>query len=246
MILGGIVALAVFTVVELRIAQPIFNVRLFARRKVAAVLIGPSIALGVALVVPALLSFLALYPAIPHVSAGFGWSVMHLAIVGIPAGAAWVLSGLGSSYLLRRYRPRPIWMVSSVVLTGSVVLAALYHHTTGEVIAVGVLISLATGAAMSTANAMIVSVVSAEEQAASNGIASMLNQLVGTVGLQLLFVVLAHHSTLFQGVAFYQDVAFRDGYLVMAGIIAVGVLLSLIMPHIQRPEDAEMLPTAVS
>ncbi|MFF5138195.1 MFS transporter [Streptomyces sp. NPDC013157] len=237
-LVAGVAALVGFVLVELRVQQPVVHVRILARRAVAAAVIVPSLVQGVFFVVPTVLTFLALYPAIPHVSDGLGWSVTHTAVVGIAAGVVTVLAGVAVGRLLRRTGPRLLWFVSTGTLSVGLLLAGLYHGDEVEIILTGVVIGLGGGMLVSTVGSMIVSVVSLEDQPAASGISSLLYQASGALTYQLLFLQLDDHSTVMRGVTFYADAGFRNAYFVLAGLVAVGFLLTLGMPRLQRPEQA--------
>ncbi|MFJ6730116.1 MFS transporter [Streptomyces sp. NPDC091281] len=237
-LIGGGVLFALFVVVELRTARPIFDVRILGRRSVSTVLTGPALIVGTSNIAPTVLTFLALFPAIPQVSASLGWSLTHLALVGIPAALAWVAAGLLTGRVLRTVPPRPVWIAGSVTLTAGLVLCALYHRTATEIVLTGIVVAVGTGVIQGTSNAMIVSVVGSEDQAPANGLSGMLGAVIAILGLQLLFIVMSNESRVVNGVAFYQDTAFTHGYYLLAAMAALGVLVSALMPRVARPADA--------
>ncbi|MFC3577460.1 MFS transporter [Streptomyces yaanensis] len=235
---GGLLALVLFILVELRAEHPVVNVRMFKRRSVAAVLAGPSLVQGVFFVSPVVLTFLALYPAIPHASDGLGWTMTHTAVVGIPAGVITTAAGVAAGLLLRRVGVRALWFSSAAVLATGFVLAGLFHGSAGEIIGTGTLIGVGGGMMVAAVGSMIVSVVTAEEQAAANGLGALLYQATGVITYQILFVVLDRHSTVMRGTAFYLDEGYRNAYFVLAVLVGIGMLLALAMPRIERPDQA--------
>lgn len=234
---AGVAALAAFVVVELRSAAPIIDLRMLGRRSLATVLLGSSVPQAAFFASQSILIFLALFPAIPHVSDGLGWSTTHNALVGIPAGLVTFAAGVGVGRAVRSVSPRAVWYAGLVVLAAGLVLAGLYHRDATQIIVSGVVMGLGGGILMAGQQAMIVSVVSAEEQAAANGLSSLLTQVFLTLVNQLLYTVLAGHSTVLQGTAFYRDRAFTDAYLAMAAVVVLGLLISLAIPRLSRPAD---------
>ncbi|MFC8824237.1 MFS transporter [Streptomyces sp. NPDC057137] len=237
-LIGGGVLFALFMVVELRAPRPIFDVRILGRRSVSTVLTGPALLVGTSNIAPTVLTFLALFPAIPHVSASLGWSLTHLALIGIPAALAWIAAGLLTGYALRAIPPRAVWLTGSLTLTAGLFLCALYHRTTTEIILTGIVVAVGTGVVQGTSNAMIVSVVGPDDQAPANGLSGMLGAVIAILGLQLVFVVMSNESNVMNGTAFYQDAAFTNGYYVLTAMAALGVLISTLMPRVARPADA--------
>ncbi|MFI1562725.1 MFS transporter [Streptomyces sp. NPDC020490] len=234
---GGAAALAVFAVLELKVAAPILDLRMLGRRPVATVLIGSSVPQAAYFASQTILIFLALFPAIPHVSDGLGWTTTHNAVVGIPAGLVTFAAGVAVGNAVRRVSPRTVWYLGLAILTAGMVLAAYLHRDATQIVVTGVVMGLGGGILMSGQQAMIVSVVSPEEQAAANGMSALLTQVFLTLTSQLLFTVLAADSTVVQGTAFYQDRAFTHGYLAMAAVVAVGLLVSLAIPRLRRPSE---------
>ncbi|MGV9454596.1 MFS transporter [Streptomyces sp. NPDC003635] len=236
--LAGTAALAAFVAVELRVAEPVLDLRMLRRRSLATVLLGSSVPQAAFFASQAILIFLALFPPIPHVSDGLGWSTTHTAVVGIPAGLVTFAAGIGVGRAVRTVSPRAVWYVGLTVLAAGLVLAAYYHRDAAQIIITGVVMGLGGGILMAGQQAMIVSVVSAEEQAAANGMSALLTQVFLALTNQMLYTVLAADSTVLDGTAFYHDRAFTHAYLVMAAIVAVGLLISFAIPRLPRPADA--------
>lgn len=241
---AGAAALVAFAVLELRVAHPILDLRMLRRRPVATVLIGSSIPQAAYFASQSVLIFLALFPPIPHVSDGLGWTTTRVAVVGIPAGLVTFGAGIGVGHLVRAVSPRTVWYAGLTVLTAGMVLAALYHRDTTQIVWTGVLMGLGGGILMAGQQTMIVSVVSPAEQAAANGMSSLLTQVCLTLTTQLLYTVLASGSTVLDGTAFYRDGAFTDAYLAMAAVVALGLLVSLAVPRLRRAGDTDTGPAA--
>ncbi|MFI8192420.1 MFS transporter [Streptomyces sp. NPDC085946] len=237
-VLTGAAALAVFAVVELRVAAPILDLRMLGRRSLSTVLLGSSVPQAAFFASQAVLIFLALFPPIPHVSDGLGWSTTRIALVGVPAGLVTFAAGVGVGRAVRTVSPRAVWYAGLVLLAAGLVLAAFYHRDTAQIIATGVVMGLGGGILMAGQQAMIVSVVSADEQAAANGLSSLLTQVFLALTNQMLYAVLAADSTVLEGTAFYHDQAFTNAYLAMAAVVTVGLLISLAIPGLARPADA--------
>ncbi|MFJ4692369.1 MFS transporter [Streptomyces sp. NPDC088766] len=234
---GGVAALAAFVVVELRVAAPIMDLRMLGRRSLATVLLGSSVPQAAFFASQVILIFLALFPPIPHVSDGLGWSTTRIAVIGIPAGLVTFAAGIGVGRAVRTVSPRAVWYAGLGILTCGLVLAAFHHGDATQIIATGIVMGLGGGILMAGQQTMIVSVVSAEEQAAANGMSSLLTQVFLALTNQMLYAVLAADSTVLDGTAFYHDRAFTHAYLAMAAVVAVGLLISLAIPRLARPAD---------
>ncbi|MFB4300578.1 MFS transporter [Actinomadura sp. NTSP31] len=241
-IIGGTVVLAAFALVELRVADPVLDLRMLRRRAVASVLCGSAVPQAAYFASASILIFLALYPRIPHVSDGLGWSVTRNAVVGIPAGLITFMAGVAVGHAVRKISPRAVWYASLAVLAAGMVLAGLYHRDVTEIIATGLVMGLGGGMLMAAQQAMIVSAVGPEEQAVANGMSALLTQVALALSGQILYAVLAADSTSFKGTAFYHDRAFTNAYFTMAGIVALGLLISFAIPRLRRPTEAASGP----
>ncbi|NUR42356.1 MAG: MFS transporter [Streptomyces sp.] len=237
-LLAGLTALAFFVTVELRVAAPILDLRMLGRRSLATVLLGSSVPQAAFFASQAILIFLALFPPIPHVSDGLGWSTTHTAVIGIPAGILTFAAGIGVGRAVRTASPRSVWYVGLGILATGLALAAFYHHDATQIVLTGLVMGLGGGILMAGQQAMIVSVVSAEEQAAANGLSSLLTQVFLALTNQALYTVLAADSTVLDGTAFYHDTAFTHAYLTMAAVVVLGLLISLAIPRLARPADS--------
>ncbi|MEU5770091.1 MFS transporter [Streptomyces asoensis] len=236
-LIAGLAALAAFVAVELRVAAPILDLRMLRRRSLATVLLGSSVPQAAFFASQAVLIFLALFPPIPHVSDGLGWSTTHTAVVGIPAGIVTFAAGIGVGRAVRTTSPRSVWYVGLGLLATGLALAGFYHQDATQIVLTGVVTGLGGGILMAGQQAMIVSVVSADEQAAANGLSSLLTQVFLALTNQALYAVLAADSTVLRGTAFYHDTAYTHAYLTMAAVVVLGLLISLAIPRLARPAD---------
>jgi MFS family permease len=247
LIAGGLVALAIFIRIERTARFPLLDLRMISRREVATVLGATSIIQGSAFTAAAIMSVvIPLYPHIPGISDGLGWSAMHGALVGLPAGAVLFVLGIVGASATVRIGPRSAWLIGVPVIIVGTVLQAFYHHTATEIITTGVVTSLGAGIVYGCAAIMVISAVSQAEQAQASGTALMLLGLMVTVGTQVLFTTLGAGATVVQGTALYHDVAYRNGYLVLAAIMCIGFLVSLFIPKLRRPTEVDAGMPAVA
>jgi len=99
------VLLAVFLRYERSAEHPLLNLKMLSRREVATVLGATSLVQGTAFATSAVMTaVIPLYPSIPGVSDGLGWTALHGATVGLPAGIVLFLVGIFSAVATRRFR----------------------------------------------------------------------------------------------------------------------------------------------
>ncbi|RMB84876.1 MFS transporter [Streptomyces shenzhenensis] len=239
-------SLAGFLISEMRAEEPIVDLRMLRRRATATVLLGSSLSQAAYFASASILIFLALYPSIPGVSDGLGWSALHNAVIGIPGGLVTFGAGIGVGRAARTVSPRTLWYAALVILAAGFVCAALYHSSQLQVITCSLVIGLGGGMLMAGQQTMILSVVTPQEQAAATGMASLLGQVFLTLSSQALYLTLAADSTTVAGTSFYRDRAFTNAWLLMAALVLTGLLISAAIPALRCTDDHVSEPADVS
>ncbi|MDX6356772.1 MAG: hypothetical protein QOF98_3675 [Streptomyces sp.] len=242
LLVGAIAAAGVFALVERRVKHPLMDIGFFGRREVATVLTATSLVQGISYAYSGtLLAVLTLYPFIPGVSGGLGWSVMHSALIGLPAGILLfgVGVGVGVGAAARRLNPLGPWLLGVVLLIVGIVLQGLYHADETQFIATGLVAALGIGMIYAGAPVLVLRAVSREEQALASGMSVMLVGLMVTVGTQVIFTVLNHDSSVLHGVALYHGNGYRNAFFALAGCIGVGLVISLLIPKLRTVDTEE-------
>ncbi|MFC8719525.1 MFS transporter [Kitasatospora sp. NPDC057198] len=242
LLVGSIAAATAFVLVERATSHPLLDVRMFTRRNAASVLTASSLGQGTVYAAGTMIVFLTLFPSIPGVSDGLGWSATHSAVVGLPAGIIVLPVGLAAGILTRRVDSRLPWMLGLLIVAAGYTAQAFYHHNEAQVIATGVLTNLGVGLVLACAPIMIVGSVSAEEQGLASAMSGMLTGLVTAVVTQVMFIALNSSSTVLNGTRFYHDAGLTRAYLTLAGAVAAALLVSLLIPRLRRPTDIEPAP----
>jgi MFS family permease len=234
----GIALLVGFVFVERHVRHPILDLAMLSRRRVATVLGASSLIQGSAFAAAGIMTVvIPLYPHIPGVSDGLGWTALYGAVVGLPAGAVLFLAGGLAVIAARRIGSKATWLTGVPIAIVGLVLAAFFHHNAAQIIVVGIVTALGTGIVYGCTPILVVESVSIKEQAQASGMSLLLVGLMVTFGAQILFTVLNAHSTIANGgTAFYHDAGYQTAYLVMAGIFAIGLLLSFAIPSARRTE----------
>ncbi|MFC9325649.1 MFS transporter [Kitasatospora sp. NPDC057015] len=239
-LLGLSVVLAtLFVLAELRAAEPLLDVRMLARREVCSVLVGTAIGQGTFFAAGGMIVFVALFPHIPGVSDGLGWSGTHNALVGMPSGVLIILVGLAAGVLTRRIDPRIPWRIGLAITTVGLVGQGLYHHDETQVILFGCLTNLGAGLVLACAGILLLGVVSPREQGVASGMSVMLTNLMSTLAAQIMFSALNGDSRVLNGTSFYLDGALRSAYFALAACMAFALLLSAFIPKVLRSDQIE-------
>lgn len=238
LLIGAVVALVVFVIVERAVAHPLLDVRMLGRRSVATVLAATSIVQGATFAASTLIVLIGLFPSIPGISAGLGWTATHNAVVGIGPGLLLFAIGYFAGKVTRRVDPRFLFMIGAALTVVGMVLQGFFHADELQIILTTAVANVGGGLVFACTPIMIIGAVSPAEQGLVNGMSIMLNGLMTAIGTQVLFAALAQHTNVLDGTAFYADAGYREGYFALAAVVAVGFLVSLAIPRLLKPTES--------
>ncbi|MEU9440823.1 MFS transporter [Streptomyces sp. NPDC048304] len=240
----GAVALVAFLFVERRSAHPILNLHVLRRRPVALALTAGGLAQTVAYTLPGLAILLALYPAIPGVSDGLGWTAHHNAVVSVSWNLVMFGTGLLVSRWLRRFDARRIWCAGLIVMAVGYTLVGFYHGDELQLIVTSCVANVGAGVVVAGAPALVVGVVSHDEQGLGSGMLNMLISLFGAILTAGAYAVLAANGTVVHGTAFYLDAGYSWVFWLGALVTLAALLLSLFIPPLHDPAEEDQQPEA--
>ncbi|KNC19864.1 MFS transporter [Arthrobacter sp. RIT-PI-e] len=235
LLVGGALTLVGFVLVELRVTDPLIDLRLFRHRGVWT---APVVALvfgfamfGTFVLVPPLLQ---LPSALGY---GFGKSVSEAGLYLLPTVVAMVISGVVAGILIRRIGPKVPMILGGVAVIAAFLIPAISHSESWQIILSGILTGVGIGMALAaTSNAIVESV-----PAAQTGEAISANTVLRTIGSSIGTAVIAaliSSNTTAQGAP--TDEAFTTGFWVSAGIGVLALLAALAAPsYRRRRQDAE-------
>lgn len=238
-VLGGIAAVAAFVVVETKVRYPLFPMALLTRRPVWTTLLAGSLAQASAFSVGTVMYLMALMPDIPTVSDGLGFSATKNAVINTPNSIVVLASAVAAGALARRFDGRRMLSLGAVIFAFGFVLTSQFHHSPGQLIAVGVVGGIGMGIIVSTVPVLVIEAVDPSEQALGSGALSMLGGVIGAVLTQIVFTVMAEDAKVMRGVEFYQDAAFTNAYLIFAGFGLAAGLAALLIPKSKRLDEVE-------
>ncbi|WP_106400480.1 MFS transporter [Actinocorallia populi] len=236
---GGGVALVLFLIVEKVVPNPMFDLGMLARRQVWTALLATSIIAASVFAGGTVSQLLGLFPKIPGVSDGLGFSATKLAVIGIPSSVLLLAAAVATGVLARRIDARLLLVAGAVLGGGGLVLMSQYHYTVPQLVLTAIPFALGMGSISALVPILIIEAVTPKEQALANGMQGLLQGVVAGVVTQLLFVVMAQHGTVLQGTQFYQDKGFTYGYLLPVAFVAVGVLVALLIPRTAKLDEVE-------
>ena len=181
----GVVGLIAFVFVELRVREPLMDLRLFKHRgvwtgHVVALAFGFAM-FGTFILVPTLLQL----PA--ELGYGFGKSVSQSGLFLLPTVVAMVIFGVVAGILIRKIGPKIPMVVGGVAVTIAFLIPALGHGEVWQVVLSGVLTGIGIGLALAAiSNAIVESVPAAQTSEAISA-----NTVIRTVGSSIGTAVIA-------------------------------------------------------
>lgn len=225
----GAVALVAFVLVELRVKEPLIDMRLFRVRgvwtaHVVALVFGFAM-FGTFVLVPTLLQL----PTV--VGYGFGKTVSEAGLFLLPTVGAMVVFGPIAGALVRRVGPKPPMLVGGVFVTAAFIVPAISHAEIWQVVVSGILTGAGIGLALaSTSNAIIESVPATQtaEAISANTIARTVGSSVGTA---VIAALITSHTTA-QGLP--EDAAFTIGFWACAGVAVLAIVGAAIAPSMAK------------
>jgi len=230
----GAVALVVFVLVELRVKEPLIDMRLFKIRGVwtahFVALVFGFVMFGTFVLVPTLLQ-------LPSITGyGFGKTVTEAGLFLLPTVLAMIVLAPIAGILIRRVGPKPPMLVGGILVTAAFVLPAIGHGEVWQVLVSGILTGGGIGFALaSTSNAIIESVPAQQtgEAISANTIARTIGSSIGTA---VIAAIITANSTP-QGLP--KDDAFTIGFWVCAGVAVLAILATIVAPSmLKRREQA--------
>ena len=233
---AGAAALIAFLFVERSSAHPILDLKVLRRRPVALALTAGGLGQTVAFTMPGLAILLALYPAIPGVSDGLGWTAHHNAVVSVSWNLVMFGTGMLVSRYLRRFDARRVWCAGLAVMAVGYTLVGFFHGDELQLVLTSCVANVGAGVVVSTAPVLVIGVVSRDEQGLGSGMLNMLISLFGAVVTAGAYAVLGAHSTTVDGTAFYLDAGYSWIFWLGAAVTAGALLLSVFIPPLREPD----------
>ncbi|MEU1515162.1 MFS transporter [Streptomyces sp. NPDC005811] len=234
---GGLVAVVVFVLVERKVSHPMFPITLLGRRRIWSTFLVTGMIMAALFAQGMIMNLLVLMPKIPGLSDGLGWSATKNAWVSAPNSVLLIAVSVATGMLARRIDSRVLLATGGTLLAVGIALISQFHETVGQIMSIGVISGIGMGMVVALVPIMVIESVRPEEQALGNGAQSMMQGVLQSVLTQVAFVVVAQNSHVMKGTAFYVDDSYSKGFLLFAGVVAVGTLLIALIPKAKSLDD---------
>jgi len=230
------VLLAVFVLVERRVASPLVDLVVNARPALLLTNIA-SVCVGFALFA-SLIGTAAYVQAPPASGYGFGSSVLASGMAMAPSGIAMLLLSPVSAKLSERFGPKVALALGAAVIALGFLSRIVFTGSYAQIVIGTTIAGAGTGIAYAAMPSLVLRGAPASELAAANG----LNALARTVGSSLASAIggtiLAASTITLGAYALPSLTAYRILFAACAAAAVIGGLVALVIPSAERPEPA--------
>jgi EmrB/QacA subfamily drug resistance transporter len=236
LVLGG-VALIVFVLVELRVKEPLVDIRLLRHRGVwSAHLVALTFGFamfGVFIIIPTLLQL----PT--AIGFGFGKTVTEAGLYLLPTVLAMVVFGPFAGYLVRRVGPKVPMMIGGLLLIVAFLIPAIKHDNIWEVIASGILTGAAIGMGLASMSNAIVESVPATQTGEATSVNAIARSIGSAIGTAVIAAIISSHTTTAGALAGVpENDGFTIGFWACAGVAVLAFLAALVAPGLRKSREA--------
>ncbi|MFI6735259.1 MFS transporter [Nonomuraea sp. NPDC050451] len=219
--------------VELRVREPLVDLRMLANRGVWTTNIA-ALAFGVAtfgsvLLVPVLLQL----PA--ATGYGLGRSVSESGLFLLPATVAMIVFAPLSGALDRHFGAKPPLVLGILMTTASYVLLAVAHSAAWQVLTAVSLMGIGLGLASAAMTNAILATVPSSQTSAATSINTLARTIGGSIGTAVLAAILSAGATTEH---IPSEAGFTISFWICAGTLVVAFVAALLLPT-RRRRDIE-------
>jgi EmrB/QacA subfamily drug resistance transporter len=229
LLLLGTAALVAFVLVELRVKEPLINMRLLAIRGVWATnLVGLAFGFamfGTFLLIPVLLQL----PA--ETGYGFGKTVTEAGFFLLPTTLTMLIFGPLSGLLDRRFGPKLPMLLGAISVVAAFALPAVAHGELWQIVVSGLLTGAGIGLAFAAMSNAIIETVPASHTGEATGVNAIVRTIGGSVGTAVVAAVVASNTT---SLGIPADTAFTEGFWVCAAVAVIAIVAALALPSARR------------
>ncbi|GKQ39368.1 MFS transporter [Streptomyces sp. A012304] len=220
---GAVVVLLLWGAFELRVREPLVNLRSTARRQVlvtnlASVAFGFSM-FAMSLVLPQLLQ-------LPRATGyGLGRSLLDAGLVMAPAGLVMMAMAPVSALLSRARGPKVTLMVGAVIVAAGYGLNIVMMDAVWQLVVVTCVIGAGIGFAYGAMPALIMGAVDPSETAAANSLNTLMRSIGTSTASAVAGVILAQMTTAFGATALPSE----NGFKVVMGVGSGAAVLAFVV-----------------
>lgn len=232
--LGGLGVLLVWGWYELRIAEPLLDLRVAARRPVLLTNVA-SIAMGFSLfasnvVYPQMLE-------LPFATGGFGLSLLAASLVVMPAGVVMMVLSPFSGRLARTIGPKLLLVLGAISLIVAYGFTLLFSSEVWHLVVANFLIGAGIGFGYAAMPMLIMRSVPQSETGASNGLNALFRSLGTSTAAAVVGAVLATYTIDAGGMPVPTPTAFQLSFVLGGAAAVVALVVALFIPRRHAAEE---------
>jgi MFS family permease len=232
--LGGVIVLLVWGWYELRIRDPLLDLRVAARRPVLLTNIA-SIAFGFSLfasnvVYPQMLE-------LPVATGGFGLSLVAASLVVMPAGLVMMVLSPFSGRLAGTVGPKLLLVLGAIALALTYGFTLLFQDEVWQIVVANLGIGVGIGFGYAAMPMLIMRSVPQSETGASNGLNALFRSLGTSAAAAVVGAVLATFAIDVDGVAVPEPVAFQISFVLGGAAAVIALVVALFIPRHHAPQE---------
>ena len=232
--LGGVIVLVAWGWFELRISEPLLDLRVAARRPVLLTNLA-SIAMGFSLfasnvVYPQMLE-------LPVATGGFGLSLLAASLVVMPAGVVMMVLSPFSGRLARTVGPKLLLVLGAISLILAYGFTLLFSSEVWHLVTANVLIGAGIGFGYAAMPMLIMRSVPQSETGASNGLNALFRSLGTSTAAAVVGAVLATYTVAYEGAAVPTPTAFEVSFVLGGAAAVIALVVALFIPRRRSAEE---------
>lgn len=240
-IVVGLVALAVVVLLawswyELRVVNPVVDLRVSARRPVLLTNVA-SVAMGFALFA-SIVAFPQLL-ALPTAAGGLGLSLLAAGLALMPAGLAMMAMAPVAGRVEHTMGPKPLLVAGALTLVLAYGLAVLLDLGVWHIVVLNTVIGVGIGLGYAAMPALIMQAVPASESGAANGLNTLMRALGTAVAAAAIGAVLAQYSVRVDGLPVPTAGGFQSAFLLGLAAAAACAAVAAFIPRPHAPDGEE-------
>ncbi|MFE1665157.1 MFS transporter [Microbacterium sp. P02] len=232
---GGVVVLLAWGWFELRIAEPLLDLRVAARRPVLLTNIA-SIAMGFSLFASNVA-----YPQMLELpvstGAGFGLSLVAASLIIMPSGLVMMVLSPFSGRMARTVGPRLLLVLGAISLVAAYAFTLAFSSEVWHILVANIIIGVGIGFGYAAMPMLIMRSVPPSETGASNGLNALFRSLGTSTAAAVIGAVLASYSTTLDGVQVPTTSAFTMSFVLGLGAAAIAFVVALFIPRARDPHE---------
>ena len=233
--IGGIVVLLLWGWFELRIAEPLLDLRVAARPAVLLTNIA-SIAMGFSLFASNVV-----YPQLLELpvatGAGFGLSLLAASLIVMPSGLVMMVLSPVAGRIASRTGPKLLLLLGAISLIAAYGFTLLFSSEVWHVLVANILIGAGIGFGYASMPMLIMRSVPQSETGASNGLNALFRSLGTSTAAAVIGAVLATYSVDFEGVQVPTTAGFSLSIILGGAAAIVALVVALFIPAKRAPEE---------